>query len=213
MPSARPPGAGAPSASSKASGQEDLVIEAWNAMATRAGLPRSLGSQKVRRIIRTRVKAAGWLEAFRAALRHVEASPFHRGDNARGWRADLEHVLQDGRAEQLAAAAGAAPGSIGPPGQGRDGRLFVGMSEDGYAVIRSDLGDRSTWPVPWAPWEPEFNDSDSWRDLEAFMARDGEKATSLLVAHGRRNQLRAKQAGPNPKAMAPVDQDWSAKPW
>lgn len=95
------PGCAGPSDASRS--VEESVLDAWNSMAKRAGLPRCLGSAKVRKTIRARAKASGWLEAFRLALAHVETSDFHRGKNDRGWRADLEHLLQDGRAEQLAA--------------------------------------------------------------------------------------------------------------
>jgi hypothetical protein len=51
-----------------------------------------------------------WLEDFRAALSFIERSAFHRGENDRGWKADLAWLLKSGKAEELAErATGASP--------------------------------------------------------------------------------------------------------
>lgn len=95
-----------PSAPAESPAVEE-VLSAWNAMADRAGLPKSRGAPKVRRTIRTRLRAKGWREAFTEAIAFVETSSFHLGENDRGWKADLGWLLRDGKAEEIAEKAGA----------------------------------------------------------------------------------------------------------
>ena len=86
-----------------------LVLWPWNALAARRGLPQSRGKGKVAQTIRTRLRAAGWLEDFTAALKFIDGSPFHRGENDRGWRADLTWLLKIGKVEELAEKAAVIP--------------------------------------------------------------------------------------------------------
>jgi hypothetical protein len=70
------------------------VVEAWNAMAVRTGLPpvKSLTGARQRHL-RTRIReypVNDWTEAIGA----IERSPFCRGENPRGWRADFDFLLQ-----------------------------------------------------------------------------------------------------------------------
>lgn len=201
------PGAARPP-SSLASPLEDQVLADWNAMAEEVGLPRCRGSDKVRKLIKARAKAPGWLEAFRGALVYLKRSPFHRGENQRGWRADLEFVLQDGKAEKLADDAEAGrPGGLQGAGdaqaaaQGRE--LIFGFAQDGSPVRRCDLeGLARPDSIQWAPWEHlEFNDPDSWRDWDAFNHRDPAIVLAGLVelVQAHRQQSKAK----DPRAAAP----------
>jgi hypothetical protein len=74
--------------------EEDRVVSAWREMSHRCGLP------TVRMITRDRksklykrlcdIGLDGMLEAIAA----VERSPFCRGENDRGWRADFDFILQ-----------------------------------------------------------------------------------------------------------------------
>lgn len=70
------------------------VVEAWNKMAERSGLPRvrlmTLGRAAN---LRKRIAQVG-VNALLEAVARVEASPFCRGDNDRGWRADFDFILQ-----------------------------------------------------------------------------------------------------------------------
>ncbi len=68
------------------------AFEEWNALAKRLGLPIAKGLDPGRRaVIKARLKSGG-LEVWREVLAAVEASPYCLGENASGWRADLEFV-------------------------------------------------------------------------------------------------------------------------
>lgn len=70
------------------------VVEAWNAMAERCGLPpiRKLTAERARKLagrLRT-TSVEDWTEAIGA----IERSSFLRGENDRGWRANFDFLLQ-----------------------------------------------------------------------------------------------------------------------
>lgn len=82
-------------ASSVVGGPSDDVAEAvalWNEVAGRHGLPKAKTIDKTRRgAIRARLRDGG-LEVWCEALAAVERSPHCRGENERGWRADIDFV-------------------------------------------------------------------------------------------------------------------------
>jgi hypothetical protein len=86
-------GADAPSAH-----DAQTAFELWNDLALRAGLSqaRTLTPQRRKSII-ARLREHGGLDAWRTALGHVERSAFLQGTNDRGWRADLDFLLQASR--------------------------------------------------------------------------------------------------------------------
>lgn len=70
------------------------AFDEWNALASRLRLPVAKALSDTRRKqIRSRLASAG-LPGWREALAAVEASPLCRGDNDRGWTADLDFVCQ-----------------------------------------------------------------------------------------------------------------------
>lgn len=94
----------APSPVPLAVGLVSAVIEDWNAMAEKAGLPQCRGSEKVRATIRIRLKEPGWLEALPMALAYTAGSGWTKGKNDRGWKADLEWLLSSGNVQRYAKA-------------------------------------------------------------------------------------------------------------
>lgn len=70
------------------------VVEAWNEMASRCGLPRiaKLTPQRRRQLL-ARLRQ-NTIEEFTEAILAIERSPFLRGENDRGWRADFDFLLQ-----------------------------------------------------------------------------------------------------------------------
>jgi hypothetical protein len=78
------------------------AFELWNELAQRVGLPlaRTLTPQR-RKSILARMREHGGLDAWRTALGHVERSAFLQGTNDRGWRADLDFMLQASRFTKL----------------------------------------------------------------------------------------------------------------
>lgn len=73
-------------------------FNAYNELAQRIGLPvaRSLTPQR-RKSMAARMREHGGFEAWGIALANVERSAFLRGNNNRGWRADLDFLLQASR--------------------------------------------------------------------------------------------------------------------
>ena len=72
------------------------ALSDWNTMADRAGLPTAQRLTKTRRAkLNARLKECGGLAGWADALARVEASSFLTGDNPRGWRADLDFMLQE----------------------------------------------------------------------------------------------------------------------
>ena len=70
------------------------VIEAWNEVAERHGLPviRKLTEARQKHL-RSLIRKNS-IEEVRCALDAIERSPFLRGENDRGWRADFDFLLQ-----------------------------------------------------------------------------------------------------------------------
>jgi len=111
---------------------EAVAVEDYNAMALECGLPtvRIMTPKRIKQL-RGRLKDGNGLPGWRYALDKVRASPFLRGRNDRGWRADFDFLLQQssfvkliegrydtqGRADPLAAAASQFVGGAARGGQ------------------------------------------------------------------------------------------------
>lgn len=78
--------------------EDDAVDEAfrlYNATADRAGLPLAqVMTERRGKQLRRRLAECGGIEGWRVAMAKLAASPLCTGDNERGWRADLDFVLQ-----------------------------------------------------------------------------------------------------------------------
>ncbi len=70
------------------------VVEAWNATAERLGLKavRKFTPERRRKLL-TRIRQNS-IEDFTEAIASIERSPFLRGENDRGWRADFDWMLE-----------------------------------------------------------------------------------------------------------------------
>lgn len=79
-----------------------MVVGEWNAAVEGTPLPKARVTPPRTKTIGTRLKESGWLEDFRAALTYVTKAPWCRGENDRAWIADLDFLLQPGKATQLA---------------------------------------------------------------------------------------------------------------
>jgi hypothetical protein len=72
-----------------------LAFQLYNEMASRAKLPRAQSLNKDRAgKLRARLKEAGGIDGWKAAMTEVENSTFLTGANDRGWRANLDFILQ-----------------------------------------------------------------------------------------------------------------------
>jgi hypothetical protein len=69
------------------------VLEAWNGMAERIGLPKARMTDERRKKLKTAIRR--WtVEDIAAAIGAVERNPWMHGENDRGWRADFDFLLQ-----------------------------------------------------------------------------------------------------------------------
>lgn len=95
-------------ASLVAGGDAKAAFGLWNDLAKRMGLPLAKDLTPARRkAINARLATAG-LDGWREALAAVEASPHCRGENDRGWRADIDFVANPTKFQKL------REGSYGP---------------------------------------------------------------------------------------------------
>jgi hypothetical protein len=80
---------------------EQPIVEAWNEMAKRSGMPvvRMLTPQR-RVHLRARLKEHG-PEGMLEAIRKLEASDFCRGGGSRAWRADFDFLLSPKKLVQI----------------------------------------------------------------------------------------------------------------
>jgi hypothetical protein len=71
------------------------ILEGWNELAQQCGLPKAgkLTGGRLRQA-RARLREYPELESWRRAFRHIHDTPFLRGTNDRGWRADIDFLLQ-----------------------------------------------------------------------------------------------------------------------
>lgn len=69
------------------------VVEAWNVMADQAGLPKAKLTPERRKKLRPFLKRHS-ADDITEAIWAIPRSPFLRGDNDRGWRANFDFLLQ-----------------------------------------------------------------------------------------------------------------------
>lgn len=71
------------------------ILEGWNDLAEKCGLPKAEKMTGGRlRQVRARLREYPDLDSWRRAFRHIHDTPFLRGENDRGWRANLDFLLQ-----------------------------------------------------------------------------------------------------------------------
>lgn len=77
------------------------VVDAWNEMALRRGLPvvKKLNAAR-RRALGVRIREHP-IDDWMAALDAIERAPWMHGDNDRGWRADFDFLLQPSSFQKL----------------------------------------------------------------------------------------------------------------
>ena len=72
------------------------AMEAWNQLATDLSLPTITKFSANRRSkLAARLRDCGGIDGWRSALAKIRGSPFCRGDNDRGWKADFDFLLQE----------------------------------------------------------------------------------------------------------------------
>lgn len=71
------------------------ILEGWNELAASCGLPKAgkLTGGRLRQA-KARIREYPDLEDWRRAFKHIRDTPFLRGTNDRGWRADIDFLLQ-----------------------------------------------------------------------------------------------------------------------
>lgn len=71
------------------------ILEGWNDLADTCGLPKAgkLTGGRLRQA-QARLREYPAIEDWRRAFKHIHDTPFLRGENERGWRADIDFLLQ-----------------------------------------------------------------------------------------------------------------------
>lgn len=105
-----PPKGGAPGGAGreKKSQVAHGLVDLWNQLAAEGTFPKARMTPPREGIFATRLKDPHWEADFRAAIAWIGTSPaagWYRGENDRRWIADLDFMLQNGRATELAEKA------------------------------------------------------------------------------------------------------------
>lgn len=73
-----------------------MAVSAYNGMAKRKGLPVAMSISDARKAkLKNRISQLGGFAEWEKFLEKVEASPFLTGEGERGWKADLDFLLQE----------------------------------------------------------------------------------------------------------------------
>lgn len=73
----------------------EVAVKIWNDLATDSNLPKVQNMSEARsKSLKARLGECGGIEGWRAAICKVRDSPFLRGENDKGWKADFDFVLQ-----------------------------------------------------------------------------------------------------------------------
>lgn len=139
-------------ASLVAGGDAAKAFAEWNALAKRLALPMAKDLTPARRkAINARLARAG-LSGWREALSAVEASPHCRGENDRGWRADIDFVANPAKFAKL------REGSYGPvPGAtaSAPAASFNAPAVRASIVQAADEDFARSFVDPYCRWVPE----------------------------------------------------------
>jgi hypothetical protein len=73
--------------------REEHVIEAWNAMAGEAGLPKARMTPERRKKLKTFIRRHS-VDDITEAIWRIPQTPFLRGENDRGWKPGIDFLLQ-----------------------------------------------------------------------------------------------------------------------
>ena len=89
----------------------DDLLELWNVLAAATGLSRAIGLNDARRVkalarLKEHPDRAYWIQVFRK----IGLSPFCRGENDRGWTANIDFILT--RSAALRALEGRYDGPV-----------------------------------------------------------------------------------------------------
>lgn len=106
------------------------AFEAYNQSAQEAGWPEAKVLSKARRAaLRNRLREVGGIDGWHDALAKARASPLCTGDNDRGWKADLDFLLQQKSFTRLMEGSyDARPNQSpqhSPQSSGKGGRSFL----------------------------------------------------------------------------------------
>ncbi|MFN3352941.1 MAG: YdaU family protein [Brevundimonas sp.] len=138
-------------ASSVGGADVQAAFAEWNDLARRLALPvaKDLTPER-RKHIRARLATAG-LAGWREALAAVEASPHCRGENDRGWRADIDFVANAAKFAKL------REGSYAKPAVEPAEAALTGPTFDGPPQLRAAVVERQG-----EPYARSYLDPASW---------------------------------------------------
>jgi hypothetical protein len=115
----------------------ELAFDAYNDLASELGLSKAQAlTTSRRRKIAARLDECGGLIGWRDAIDKIRGSPFLRGANDRGWRADLDFILQPSSFTRLMEGAYDRTNQRNPAGVG--GNTIAG----GFDLIDRAIAER-----------------------------------------------------------------------
>lgn len=111
---------------------EREAVDIWNSFAERLGLPiaRNVTNGRLAKM-RKRLAECGGIDGWRAACEKIEVNAWMRGENSRGWKADLDFMLQEKTFTRL--MEGSYDGKSGNSAE----------HENGFAAILAEAEQRS----------------------------------------------------------------------
>ena len=123
----------------------DEAILAYNELAGETGLPKAQRLTDTRRsALRLRLEECGGLDGWEAALAKIRGSPFLRGENERGWRANLDFLLRQSNFTKLMEGAYDRPPTPDSTEAIRRG-ILAGMGDElGSVGTDAEGGDSGT---------------------------------------------------------------------
>lgn len=71
----------------------NAILKEWNRIAKAKGLSRVIAIDARLPVIQTRMRHDGFVQQWTKAMKVIEKSPFHCGQNDRGWKASLDWFL------------------------------------------------------------------------------------------------------------------------
>lgn len=128
----------APSLPATLTRDPELAFDAYNDLAGEIGLAKAQAlTTPRRRKIEQRLNECGGLIGWQDVLAKIRGSPFLRGDNDRGWRADLDFILQASSFTRLMEGA-YDRSTVSRPAAGKQGNTIAG----GFDIIDRAIEQR-----------------------------------------------------------------------
>jgi len=85
------------------------VVEFWNESIKGTAFPSARHTDPRAKVIATRAKDPSWFDDFKSAIAYIKTDSFYQGSGSTSWVANIDYLLQVGKATELAEKATARP--------------------------------------------------------------------------------------------------------